>query len=149
MQMSRHAGSVTLGYLHTPPSLSPAGTGAAAAAHQLLKECPTPALAVPWAGLAGTFLQHSFPGAGESRGSHSTGSQQHRGHLSQSIPELLTSNSDSWFRLGAKNNLLLMVLVRKIHGIIINSSLHPPLNFHSHIVLHPIPLPSCSHYIIR
>lgn len=97
----------------------------------------------PRAGLAGTFLQHSFPGAGESC------SQQHWGHLSQSIPELLTSNSDSLFRLGAKNNLLLMVLMRKIHGIIITSSLHPPLNFHSQSVLHPIPLPSCSHYVIR
>lgn len=51
MQMSRHARSVTLGYLHTPPSLSPAGTGAAAA-HQLRRECgagSTPALATGWA----------------------------------------------------------------------------------------------------
>lgn len=61
----------------------------------------------PRAGLAGTLLQHSFPGAGESC------SQQHWGHLSRSIPELLTSNSDSLFRLGTKNNLLLMVLMRK------------------------------------
>lgn len=144
MQMSRHARSVTLGYLHTPPSLSLAGTGAAAA-HQLLGECGAGSAPASATGRAGWDIPATLipPGAGESC------SQQHWGHLSQSIPELLTSNSDSLFRLGAKNNLLLMVLMRKIHGIIITSSLHPPLNFHSQSVLHPIPLPSCSHYVIR
>lgn len=60
MQMSRHARSVTLGYLHTPPSLSPAGTGAAAA-HQLLRERG-----------AGSIQQHSFPGAAASSSTEDT-----------------------------------------------------------------------------
>lgn len=127
---------------HTPLPL-PGGTGAAEHISSSRNVGQAKLQLQPWPGQAGTVPNHSFPGDPTAQPAVLRAPEQ-------PIPELLTANSDSWFRLGDNNNLLLMVLVRKMHGVIvITSSLHPPLNFHSHTVLHPIPLPSCSHYVIR